>query len=357
MAPSDFWQDALWKPVSYRDQAGKLTSPVGWMLHVVVGNGSPFATFENAVGAYQRFSHIWVAKDGHVEQYTEMSNKAWAAVAANALYWHAETEGFPNEPLTDAQVKKLAEFHNFIGAADTVTDTPGGSGIGVHYMGGAAYGNHSCPDPVSGAGPRSKQRQSIIDYAVQLRGDLPHVPPQPTIPPPSVPNGSLLTLGAKGPGVADLQAKLNNYGASLQVDGDFGPLTLQAVKNFQRSRGLLVDGVVGPLTQAALVIAAPYVNSGLVVALQRAVRVAGDGIWGPITDAALEAVRRHNTSNVFYLQQRVGTTADGIWGPNSENAYRETVKEIQHILGVGSDGVWGPITDGAYMAIRSKVRG
>jgi peptidoglycan hydrolase-like protein with peptidoglycan-binding domain len=36
------------------------------------------------------------------------------------------------------------------------------------------------------------------------------------------------------------------------MDGIFGAKTLAAVRAFQRSRGLTVDGVVGPLTWGAL---------------------------------------------------------------------------------------------------------
>jgi peptidoglycan hydrolase-like protein with peptidoglycan-binding domain len=41
--------------------------------------------------------------------------------------------------------------------------------------------------------------------------------------------------------VSSTQELLNGKGASLTVDGDFGPATLQAVKNFQSSKGLSVS--------------------------------------------------------------------------------------------------------------------
>nr|WP_255431355.1 peptidoglycan-binding domain-containing protein [Streptacidiphilus sp. PB12-B1b] len=45
---------------------------------------------------------------------------------------------------------------------------------------------------------------------------------------------------------------LNSHGASLGVDGDFGPGTLSAVESYQSGAGLAVDGIVGPNTKAAL---------------------------------------------------------------------------------------------------------
>jgi peptidoglycan hydrolase-like protein with peptidoglycan-binding domain len=52
--------------------------------------------------------------------------------------------------------------------------------------------------------------------------------------------------------VTELQQLLNKHGAHLVVDGDFGPATLAAVKSYQSSHGLSVDGIVGPLTKASL---------------------------------------------------------------------------------------------------------
>lgn len=52
-----------------------------------------------------------------------------------------------------------------------------------------------------------------------------------------------IKLGSKGADVKILQQKLN-----LIPDGIFGHLTDEAVKEFQESRGLTVDGVVGPNT-------------------------------------------------------------------------------------------------------------
>ncbi len=59
--------------------------------------------------------------------------------------------------------------------------------------------------------------------------------------------------GDQGPEVAAIQAQLNNLGFNAgAADGDFGSATVNAVKTFQRSRGLEADGVVGAQTYLAL---------------------------------------------------------------------------------------------------------
>ena len=63
----------------------------------------------------------------------------------------------------------------------------------------------------------------------------------------------VLSKGASGAAVADLQSRLAAIGVSPGVaDGYFGSQTEAAVKAFQRSRGLGVDGIVGSQTWAAI---------------------------------------------------------------------------------------------------------
>ena len=65
----------------------------------------------------------------------------------------------------------------------------------------------------------------------------------------------LLKKGSVGSDVKTLQELLNQLGATLAVDGDFGSKTEAAVKAFQKKAGLKQDGKYGDQTHAALMAA------------------------------------------------------------------------------------------------------
>lgn len=58
--------------------------------------------------------------------------------------------------------------------------------------------------------------------------------------------------GDTGSVVRKLQIALNKLGYGLEVDGAFGAKTEKAVRAYQKKAHLLVDGIVGPQTWAAL---------------------------------------------------------------------------------------------------------
>ncbi|HSQ12193.1 MAG TPA: peptidoglycan-binding protein, partial [Candidatus Deferrimicrobium sp.] len=75
-----------------------------------------------------------------------------------------------------------------------------------------------------------------------------------------------------GPAVVRLQIKLKKVGFNPgRADGDFGPATAAALIGFQKSAGLLADGIAGPRTLAALKLAAndrlPSVIPGVTVTI------------------------------------------------------------------------------------------
>ena len=66
------------------------------------------------------------------------------------------------------------------------------------------------------------------------------------------------SIGSKGTQVEHIQLALTRAGYPVGgIDGDFGPATEAAVRDFQRSQGLPPDGIAGTRTQVAL---APYLR-------------------------------------------------------------------------------------------------
>jgi len=65
--------------------------------------------------------------------------------------------------------------------------------------------------------------------------------------------------GSKGKKVKLIQEWLCLHGFHICIDGDFGPATDYAVRQFQRKKGLKVDGIVGRNTFARLIL--PMTNA------------------------------------------------------------------------------------------------
>jgi hypothetical protein len=78
--------------------------------------------------------------------------------------------------------------------------------------------------------------------------------------------GGLARCGDSGPTVAELQKALGGQPAGLEVDGEFGPETEAAVRQFQVMLGASPDGLVNPnaLTGTGVVKAGQTESSGLV---------------------------------------------------------------------------------------------
>ena len=60
-------------------------------------------------------------------------------------------------------------------------------------------------------------------------------------------------LGSTGEMVRQIQKALAGAGLRVMVDGNFGPITEEAVKEFQKQKGLTPDGIVGPAALALII--------------------------------------------------------------------------------------------------------
>ncbi|HEX2484561.1 MAG TPA: peptidoglycan-binding domain-containing protein, partial [Myxococcota bacterium] len=82
----------------------------------------------------------------------------------------------------------------------------------------------------------------------------------------------VLAPGHRGEGVAWLQATLESLGflTAAQRSGVFDEATRDAVREFQRSRNLAVDGTVGPLTKVILYQSLPELAIPRLVPVSRA---------------------------------------------------------------------------------------
>jgi N-acetylmuramoyl-L-alanine amidase len=159
----------------------------------------------------------------------------------------------------------------------------------------------------------------------------------------------LLGLGSRGPAVADVRARLASLPASQlpEPEGLMGPDVAaevfdkpleRAVRAFQQHKGLIVDGVVGVETFAAI-----------------------DGARWALGDRILTYLPGHllRGEDVVALQERLNTLGfaagrvDGRFGPDTEHA----VRAFQRAYGLPGDGSVGPETLRAFEDLRRSVSG
>lgn len=139
-----------------------------------------------------------------------------------------------------------------------------------------------------------------------------------------------LSLGDKGAEVKKLQQRLKELGYYKgSIDSVFGRQTLAAVRSFQAAAKLVIDGLVGPATKAAVYSSkAPRAKlaSTPVAVLRR----------GSRGSEVVKLQRKLNANYPLYSKLVV----DGLYGPAVEGV----VKEFQRRSGLKVDGIVGPQT-------------
>ncbi len=141
-----------------------------------------------------------------------------------------------------------------------------------------------------------------------------------------------LRPGDEGADVRRLQEALRRLNYNVAVDGKYGPATVRAVQEFQTSRSLVADGVVGRSTWAVLnppvgtpgtaserklLLTSPHMFGDDVKEVQRLLGTKGivispiDGKYGPGLEASIRRFQRHR-----------GLPIDGRVGPQTWRALR-----------------------------------
>ena len=90
-----------------------------------------------------------------------------------------------------------------------------------------------------------------------------------------------LRVGSKGEDVKQLQEFLGEHGYDIKTDSIFGPQTKQAVEDFQKQRGVKVDGAVGKQTKKALFDAANLEDDKMKFGADWSYRPSGGGTPPP----------------------------------------------------------------------------
>ena len=159
-----------------------------------------------------------------------------------------------------------------------------------------------------------------------------------------------LYIGSYGDQVKKVQQALSNLGYSIVVDGDYGYQTADVVAQYQQNNGLYVDGVAGPITQAAIF----SQNGGSAPSTTQTQQQPASTSGSTNTDFYL--VYGDNNSNVSKVQQalldlgyNVGIV-DGYFGNMTYNA----VVAFQQANGLYVDVEVGPITAKALFGVSAS---
>lgn len=167
---------AVYRPVI--NHGGPVIAHSGLVIHVQVGNGSTYGQDMNPNS--QVSDTFWCGKDGTLEQHIDTDFEGWTQMSGNSTFAGVECEGFPNEPMTPAQISTLGKLyawghitHGWL----LQTCDHDGVGLTTHsfYPSGIPdpnWGNHPCPGDI-----RRAQVPEILAAAKALVNPPP--PPQP----------------------------------------------------------------------------------------------------------------------------------------------------------------------------------
>lgn len=167
-------------------------------------------------------------------------------------------------------------------------------------------------------------------------------------------NNGYTTANAKA--IQTALKKMGYYKGKL--DGSYGPMTISAVKAYQKKAKLYVDGLWGPKTQ-------DYYDSHEGKSTSKP-KPTTPSNWARTKDAATKIAKSLGYSSISRYQSAqkcpMGLKPDGIWGPATESHYRET-KKMQEAMNkwkgndLRVDGDYGSLTAARVKQVKSNNKG
>jgi len=246
------------------------------VLHTTEGHNRPgLEDLKNLASWFsnpsaQASSHVGNDAEGNDARFVDDRKKAWTCAAYNSASLNIEQIGFAATAQStwlkenQKQLRNTAEWIVYWSKEHNIPIRRGRvfkgkvllSGVVQHSYLGAEGGNH-------GDCGEGYPFQHVLKLAKEIRdgkaavkpkpkpdtgGTLAPAPTKPKPKPKSSPTpprfpGRTLRFGGKGKSVEAIQKKLK-----VQADGKFGAKTEAAVKKFQKSKKLTVDGIVGKET-------------------------------------------------------------------------------------------------------------
>jgi len=325
---------ALWRPIPRNYTNRKRKSTRALVLHIAVSEAASLRGWFTNPDA-RASSHLYVRRDGTIEQYVDLDKISWANGDGNSTTITVETQGMGSGSWTKAQLVALAKIAAFVNERYGVPlvamkdSKPSSRGIGFHRLGvnpwrvsggeswSKAYGK-ICPGP-----DRIAQVPEVVSRArVEADPATPAKPPaSKPAPKPSSKKNAAAKRSYRSGEVKALQRWLKGLGFYKgAIDDDYGAHMKAGVKAWQKAQryapGLIADGDYGPASVA---------HRAWTERLQRTLNgwkggpeVAVDGDYGAVTAKRVKAVQRRNAKGALRTAARaLGYSAgvvDGVPG-------------------------------------------
>lgn len=242
-----------------------------------------------ALGYFPTGGHYGAPRGNYGHEGQDVTNNVgtgvYAAAAGTVIRrsWGGGLAGRTGEALVISHGNNVYSFYGHLSAYHVGLDASVSAGQLIADMG--ATGNVTGPHlhfethtgGLSSTGTSTDPVPFMSGRGVDLGGGWPRIDPE-----------------ANGERVKSIQHLMNQRGADLEIDGYYGPVSVDVVQEFQSDQGLVADGQVGPETWPEIVYGLDTGSSdgshvrGLQEAMnKRSAGVLVDGNFGPVMDSAV----------------------------------------------------------------------